>query len=385
MACCVNLLHSALPWGLAVAVGASGATATTADGALDADRRLEAVQGEIERLREELSGLESRERTTLGEIGRLSAEMRLREAELSESSLQIEALGAEIADRDLRLSDLREAQDGRRAYLAFRLREIYKRGVITDFRRVVGGETLDAYLPALRYAVYLGERDARTLEEYRAAADRIARERHALGVERDRLAATRTDGDRRHARLADSRASFARALEEIRSDQSRRREALRELESAADALAKLVAELPPSRSVIDVKKFRGLLDWPAAGEVSAEFGDVVHPRFKTVVPHPGLDIDAGAGESFRSVFDGTVLFAAWLHGYGLTAIVDHGNGIVSIYAHASVLLVQPGDAVVRGQPLGRVGETGSLRGPYLYLEIRDQGAAVDPRTWLRPS
>jgi len=384
MPCCVMFLLPVLHGGLAVAVGASGTTAATDDG-LGADRRLEVVQGEIERLREELSGLEARERTTLGEIERLSAEMRLRQAELSESFLQIEALGVEIADRDRRLGELREAQDERRAYLAFRLREIYKRGVITDFRRVVGGEDLDAYLPALRYAAYLGERDARTLKEYRAAAERIATQRHALGVERGRLAATRVDGDRRHARLADSRASFEGALEEIRIDQTRRHEALRELESAADALSKLVAELPASRPSIDVRKFRGLLDWPASGAVSAEFGDVVHPRFKTVVPHPGLDIDAEAGDVFRSVFDGTVLFAAWLHGYGLTAIVDHGNGIVSIYAHASALVVQRDDSVVRGQPLGRVGETGSLRGPYLYLEIRDHGAAVDPRAWLRRS
>jgi septal ring factor EnvC (AmiA/AmiB activator) len=83
------------------------------------------------------------------------------------------------------------------------------------------------------------------------------------------------------------------------------------------------------------------------------------------------------------VFDGRVVFAAALHGYGLTVVVDHGGGVVSVYAHAGVLLVEPGQEVARGQDLGRVGDTGSLRGPYLYFELRVAGKPTDPAAWLR--
>jgi septal ring factor EnvC (AmiA/AmiB activator) len=134
---------------------------------------------------------------------------------------------------------------------------------------------------------------------------------------------------------------------------------------------------------LDVRKFRGLLDWPAEGPVSAEFGTVVHPRFRTEVPHPGWDIDAPEGRPFRTVFDGRVAFAAPLAGYGLTVVVDHGNGMVSVYAHGGVLLVEAGQDVLRGQDLGRVGDSGSLRGPYLYFELREDGRPVDPSSWLR--
>ena len=68
----------------------------------------------------------------------------------------------------------------------------------------------------------------------------------------------------------------------------------------------------------------------------------------------------------------------------MTAIVDHGGGVASVYAHADVLVVAKGESVVRGQQLGKVGETGSLRGPYLYFEMRDGGKPVDPAGWLRP-
>ena len=67
----------------------------------------------------------------------------------------------------------------------------------------------------------------------------------------------------------------------------------------------------------------------------------------------------------------------------ISAVVDHGNGVASVYAHAGVLLVQAGDSVTKGQELGRVGDSGSLRGPYLYFEIRASGKPEDPSEWLR--
>jgi len=90
-----------------------------------------------------------------------------------------------------------------------------------------------------------------------------------------------------------------------------------------------------------------------------------------------------AQTAVRYALDGRVAYAAPLNGYGLTVVVDHGNGVVSIYAHAGVLLVSTGDAIVRGQELGRVGDSGSLRGAYLYFEMRETGKPVDPSTWLR--
>jgi septal ring factor EnvC (AmiA/AmiB activator) len=351
----------------------------------DRERRLEAIRSEIGRLRQEMDGLGSRERTLLGEVERLGAEIRLREAELAEASLRLEEVTEAIGEQDRKIVELSEAQTERRAYLAFRLRELYKRGPVSGLRRLVGGEGLTSYLPGVRYAAYLSERDGRVLREFRADAEQLEKEREKLETQRERLAAARADGERARVALTRSRDQRRRAIERIQGDRRQRQVALDELESASRELSRLVVELgeestPPS---IDIRKFRGLLDPPARGAVSAGFGNVVHPRFKTMVPHPGMDIEAASGEGFHSVFDGRVLFASWLHGYGLTVIVDHGEGVASVYAHGNVLLVEPGEGVVRGQQLGKVGETGSLRGPYLYFEIRDRGKPVDPAGWLR--
>ncbi len=205
-----------------------------------------------------------------------------------------------------------------------------------------------------------------------------------LAADRERLANLEADLAHKQARLDRTRRQQQQKLTAIREDRGQRREAILELESAAGELSRLVGTLDAAEPDLDMQKFRGLLDWPADGKVTAGFGTVVHPRFQTRVPHPGLDIAGASGSDIRAVFDGEVVFAAWMRGYGLTAIVDHGGGLLSIYAHASVLMVEPGQRLRRGQRLGKIGETGSLKGPFLYFELRVDGEPSDPTDWLKP-
>lgn len=350
------------------------------------EARLRAIRSEIVRLEGEVSDLRARERGVLGELERLGAELRLAAKESEEVSLQLDEVEAAIELRTATLRELEQAQERRRAYLAFRLREIYKEGPEQAVRRFIGGAEVEEFWSGLRYATYLSERDGQILDEYRAGAERLVEEREALVGRQAELRRLESELAATRKRVGAARTRRTRLLNEVRDDRDRREAAIGELRSAADLLGELVDSLQPdgSQALIDVRKFRGLLDWPADGEVGAGFGTMVHPRFKTRVPHPGLDIEGDFSNPIRSIFDGRVVFAAWMRGYGLTAIVDHGNGVLSVYAHASVLLVEAGQAVTRGQSMGRVGDTGSLRGPFLYFELRVDGKPTDPTVWLRP-
>ncbi len=358
--------------------------ALLAPAAARAPSRLEAMQEEIVRLRRELGALEGRERGILGEVERLQAEMRLQEAEVGELDARLALTKRKADDATARGAALARSQEERRRYLSFRLREMYKRGSAQDLRRLAGGEESQDYFRALQYGAYLSERDAKVLAAYDASALDLARAEQDLAGEREHLLQLRASAEQARSALDGKRAERERLLQGIQGDSRKRVEALSELEGAARGLSTLVGKLEDAAPRgLDIRKFRGLLDWPLEGRVLAPFGSAVHPRFHTVVPHPGVDLESAEGTSFRSIFDGRVAYSAWLHGYGLTAIVDHGSGVVSIYAHAEALLVSEGDEVVRGQTLGRVGDTGSLRGPYLYLEVRSAGKAEDPASWLR--
>lgn len=368
---------------LAAALVALALAAGPAGGA-DADPpRLRAMRGEIERLRAELDRLRAKETGLLGEVTRLSAELRLKQAEAEEAAARLAENERRTAERDAELARLEAALAQRLDYLRFRLREVYKAGPEGAISRTLG--TGGDALAAVRYATWLGERDARRLHEYRDLRARTVSERAALAADRAALAQMRAQTEDARRSLELKRSERARLLDAIRSDRVKHQEALGELEGASREIGRLVAELgrdaPPPR--LNVAKFRGLLDWPAPGRVAVPFGPRVHPRFKTTVPHPGVEIAAGEGDDIRAVFDGRVLYASNLQGYGLTAILDHGGGVVSIYAHASVLLVSRGQEVARGERVGKVGDSGSLEGPGLYFEMRESGKPVDPGVWLR--
>ncbi len=369
--------------GLVLAAAVAAAAQQPPPDAPARERELAAMRQEIARLQAELGDLQGRERGVLVELERVGARLRLRQAELDEVTLQLELTGSAAARAATRLEALRRTHADTRRYLEFRLREIYKRGPGSELRRLVGGGAVEGYLRALNYASWLSERDARALVAYRDETRALRREAELLARETARLESLRDEAAARRDRLVAARREHGAMLTRIRRDRDTRRAALGELESAAARLDELAQGGEAASPGLEVRKFRGLLDPPAEGEISARFGRVVHPRFRTEVPHPGIDIDAPAGADFRAVFGGNVLFASWLRGYGLTVIVDHGDELLSIYAHASVLLVGKGDRVAQGQPLGKVGDTGSLRGPYLYFELRDRGKPVDPATWLR--
>jgi septal ring factor EnvC (AmiA/AmiB activator) len=349
-------------------------------------QRLDVLQQEMKQLQGEMDRLALREQGVLGDVARLDAEIALRRAELEDVSLRLRDTEERLAGSERVLTTIAAEQRRRAPLLAARLCEIYKRGPSETVAGVVGRLHPPGGLDGFRYASYLSRRDASQLAGWRSASKRLGEERQTLSVERERLASLRSEASRKEAALTTGRASRAWLLTRIRGDRAQHEKAFGELEAAARSLGRLVEsfEETPAQVALDVRAFRGLLDWPAAGAVSTRFGTVVHPRFKTEIPHPGLDIDAPQGAPFRSIFDGHVAYAASLTGYGLTVVVDHGHGIVSIYAHAEALLVAQGEDVERGQDLGRIGDSASLRGPYLYFELRDGGRPVDPSSWLRP-
>ena len=111
---------------------------------------------------------------------------------------------------------------------------------------------------------------------------------------------------------------------------------------------------------------------------------MVDPRFRTVTVQKGVDIAARRGEEVLAVAPGRVVHAGWFKGYGNLVIVDHGEGFHTLVAHLASMTAAAGEDVEAGATLGTVGDTGSLKGAYLYFEIREHGKPLDPKAWLLP-
>lgn len=141
-----------------------------------------------------------------------------------------------------------------------------------------------------------------------------------------------------------------------------------------------VAKAPPKgpQGPVQVGNPKGTLAWPLRGVLYARFGR------KGKEPHDGIDLAAPKGTPVKTAAPGTVLFAGEQKAYGLIVIVEHTNGLVTLYAHNHELKAKSGQKVREGQVIATVGESGRTSGPHLHFEVRKDGVPVDPLEHLGP-
>lgn len=123
--------------------------------------------------------------------------------------------------------------------------------------------------------------------------------------------------------------------------------------------------------------------WPVQGRVSGSFGERIDPFSGEGAFHRGVDIAAPVGTRIIAPADGVVRFAELVNGYGRTVLIDHGNGISTLFGHMSGYAVTPGELVHRGDTIGYVGQSGRSTGPHLHYEVRIFNTPVNPNKYLR--
>lgn len=372
---------------------------------LDTQRdRLERLQGEIRRRRAEAERLGEQERSVLGELREVERELGVTRQLLETLEQEIAVKAGEITRLTRELARAQDRLVVQRQILARRLRSIYKLGRFGTLEILLRSDSFADALGRYKYLRLIAEQDARlvgSIERLEAStrADRIALDRargelderraerlaQARGLEsaetERRAMLARVKGERsEQLRAADALEAETRKIQQLLAALERRR-AEREAARRAAAEAGGVPVTAPRASTLTGDL--GSLDWPVDGEIVARFGRAVHPVYRTEIVNNGIDIAAPRGTPVRAVGAGEVVYADWNGGYGLMLILDHDGGYYSIYAHLERAAAGVGARVGKGTVVGTVGESGSLTGPRLHFEIRQEGRAVDPIQWLR--
>ena len=123
--------------------------------------------------------------------------------------------------------------------------------------------------------------------------------------------------------------------------------------------------------------------WPVQGRITGSFGERIDPFSGEGAFHRGVDISSNIGTRIIAPADGIVRFADFMNGYGRAVMIDHGNGITTLYGHMSGFAVSPGQMVHRGDTIGYVGQSGRATGPHLHYEVRIFNTPVNPQKYLR--
>ena len=200
---------------------------------------------------------------------------------------------------------------------------------------------------------------------------------------RDAAAAVEVERAEVAARLADYQATLQEqqrlesALADRIADVQAEADALAEEEAAIRAALAQASQAPVGPGgVVNTPPSAAGLVWPASGTITGVFGEDRGDHI-----HAGIDIANGEGTPIVAANDGTVIGGCG-GGYGNCILIDHGDGMVTLYAHQSSIIVGTGQHVSRGQQVGYMGCTGSCTGTHLHFEVRINGVAYDPQAYL---
>jgi len=380
-----HLLTAAL---LVAHLAAPSLAGAEAEGAERADDEIEALREEIAASRDRVVTHEREERNLLQLLEQIDRGLETLREEVRRSERRAERAQADWANVESRLTEVRQSLAATRRAMARRAVALYKTGEIGPLRVLFSSVDLQQMLWKLSTLGRLLRYDASLVERFSSEQARllvIEEEANRALAERD---AARARLASRSAVLAEERAARRSLLDRVRADRSQERALLVELERAARALEATLASLDVSElpaAALDGSRFehlRGQLMRPVRGKVRSRFGRVVDDEYQTETFRNGIEIEAGPGDSVRAVAPGQVRFAGWFRGYGKIVIVDHGGSYFTVSGHLADIYVEVGDMVDAGDTLGSVGDTGSLRGPGLYFEVRSGGQPLDPAQWL---
>lgn len=344
------------------------------------EQELAVIRLEIARLTRQLDAARQAQTGLQGEIGAVDVELKLQETRLAEAATARDLAARRVEEGEREVRRLQGALDSARTDLKRSLTGLYRLGRQGYLRLFLSLKPDQRLLPSIRLMRYLARRD-------RAAIDRYQEARVRLDQERDQLVARREETERwigseqvRRQQLVTVRQRkgllLARLQKESQSLAARTTELAEREKKLSAFLDLLYGRNQGSPAGTPMQQFRGVLDWPLEGKVTAGFGTILDPRYRTKVPHNGVDLAVAAGSPVKAVFPGKVLYAAPFEGYGETVIVQHPGRVFTLYAGLASMRVGKEDMVSLGDAVG-------LASDKLYFEIRVENRPEDPLSWLR--
>lgn len=328
-----------------------------------------ALLGVREQLNQQLSQLEIQQGLLSTKIGELEIQAKQRDRRIRELKKQRDDLRSDIATQQ--------------KHLAGQLRSAHVIGSKDWLKLLLNQEDASHLARVLAYYGYLSHARSdliHRLEEQIARLEAIERD---LNDEATLKAELRRQTQEEKLALAESSKARRQLLRgwdrELKDQADQMREDQRSLGMLVESFAiDSISQIPEHTQLNEGRTTEGAARCPPQGTITAKFGS---PRMTS--KWDGVLISGKEGAPVRTIAAGKIAFADWFRGYGLLTIVDHGNGVMSLYAFNQSLSKSKGDSVAAGDVIAALGSTGGRDKPGLYFGIRTQGKPIDPLVWCK--
>lgn len=311
--------------------------------------------------------------------------------------IKIQVLEDEIQSINFRLQDAKDKIDNNRKKirqkeeeikvlnkaLKDRVRIMSKTNSLDYIKIIFSSKNIEDFLTNYTIIKRIVEQDKKNMDTLSNAKKELSEIEEGLKDLQDSLNYIKQDYDRQTQALEQARQYQNENLAKLEQDLN----SLLEIENLkVQEAAQITAELRQLAmgGLYQGNYTGGALLYPVpGGAITSPYGYRQHPILNERLMHTGIDIAGNMGQSILSSEEGRVIFSGTKGTYGKTVMVDHGSGIVTLYAHCSQLYVSEGDIVVKGQTIAAIGSTGRSTGPHLHYEVRVNGEHTDPINYLR--
>jgi murein DD-endopeptidase MepM/ murein hydrolase activator NlpD len=394
---------SDVPWSPGEAWGALPPAETGPSETADEIAAQEALLGELDKKKQEYDEI-AKQKSQEAESLRLRIES-LRQAALRTQAQieflqsQAEKLRKSAAALDQEIASLSFQVDELVKTLRTRLVSMYKYDSQEGLFVLFGARNAHEALESAYLVARLARQNRKVADDLLLKTETLDRARLKLKQNRAQLTALSETLSAKRAQYEASVGAAQTLLSSARRDRRRAENAVKTLEQARQSVDRTVLALLERKNVRAAMErdagvplaaetytylARGaLLDWPLRGPIAVPYGFRVHAALQTKSFSPGIDIRAASGAAVKAAGPGEVLFGGRLQGFGYAVVIDHGQGISTVYTHLSSALVKERDAVQAGTPLGRVGGMGATGGYGFHFEVRVEGVAEDPLNYLK--
>ena len=338
------------------------------------------IQQQMEEQQRRAEQARRKERSVSEQLRHIQGELDSAQGEFDAINDQLEQTEDQIRSNVELSARLVKRLEAQTKTLHRRLRDIYKNGQVNYLDVLFGAKDFNDFVSRMDILKKILAYDNALIQGTRSDRAALAKAKEQLEADRGKIVELRKLAVIKRDQVASRRQERQGVLNAATYERETAEQAYRELIETSKEIEQMIRRIQSGEK--NVGGSTGTMLWPAEGEITSPFGWRTHPIFGTQRLHTGIDIGADYGDTVRAADGGVVIHSDWMGGYGNAVIIDHGNGISTLYAHNSQLLVSEGQAVAKGQAISRVGSTGYSTGPHLHFEVRQNGSPVNPLNFL---
>ena len=350
----------------------------------------ENLEAELSDVQSQMNEAQHRKGLAEEQIGSVSELLRQIQSELDVALNELHAIevqqsqvNAQIQQTEVELTAAQKRLDERERILNKRLRDVYMHGKLNYLEVILGAKNFTDFANRLEFLKRIVSADLNLITEIRAERELILQKKQQLEVQRQQLAKLQAEAEAKKTVVENKKQDQLIVLARLQDEKALAEASYAELQATSqDIEARIRARQQQGASAGQVVHGSGVFIWPTSGPITSPFGYRIHPIFGTQIYHSGIDIGVDTGTPIMAADSGVVVEADWLGGYGYAVVIDHGNGLSTLYGHNSELAVSPGQSVQQGQVIAYAGSTGYSTGPHCHFEVRVDGSPVDPMGYL---